>query len=165
MPGEERKRKTAAQRPICVVFALSLVLFGCTPIGWVRVSVNEPLTPDKVDFIVPGKTRWEDVIRRLGAPDEIDEVQRKIIADYFFYDGRDFWVDLGQPLNYFVQTQNIPHNFTLGGREIGVNTFEVAFDSSKIVQYACFVRGKEAARYVFWPLHAPDAENRPSLCR
>ena len=53
------------------IVAAGLAVAACGPVGWTRVTVNHPLNAGEVKFIVPGETKWDEVISRLGAPGEL----------------------------------------------------------------------------------------------
>ncbi|MGD9727102.1 MAG: hypothetical protein AB7V39_12005, partial [Nitrospiraceae bacterium] len=76
---------------------LCLTLGGCIrgPIAWQRMSVNFPINPDDVGFIVKGRTTLAEVAERLGAPDELLDLQSGAVATYHFSDGKYFRVDWG----------------------------------------------------------------------
>jgi hypothetical protein len=131
-------------------------LGGCGgPIGWVRVTVNHPLQPQDVAFIVPRHTRWDEVTRRLGAPDQIVRTADGVAMDYRSSDGKSFRVNFGWPLGFVAPVSYAPHDFTLSGQGIGSHTFEVAFDAQDVVVYAAFVPGAPASKYRLWPFSSP----------
>lgn len=131
---------------------LAIALGGCGPIGWTRVTVNRPLQSADVAFIVPQRTTFDEVMARLGAPDEIvRSAGDGLAAHYTASDSRSFGVNLGWPLRFVAPVSFVPHQFTLSGRGIGSKSFEVAFDARGIVTYAAFLPGASAARYRFWP--------------
>jgi hypothetical protein len=150
MPGSRSPRLTGA------ILAIGLNLAGCGPIGWVRVTINQPLNAQQVAFIVPGKTTWGEVTARLGAPDRLAEAYAGLIADYLYADTRYFRIDPGWPLGFVTPVSYAPHSFALSVEGIGIRTFEVAFDSREVVQYADFRRGEAASEYRFSPFESPS---------
>lgn len=139
-----------------------LLLAGCGPVGWTRVTVNRPLKPGDVAFIVPRKTTFTEVTRRLGVPDDIERgLRRGIIAEYVSSDSRSFSVNFGWPLNFIGPVSEVPHSFVLGGRGIGTHTFEVSFDRDDVVVYAGFLPGAPASQYRVWPFGSPSVSHAP----
>jgi hypothetical protein len=138
------------------VVAAGLGLAGCGPIGWVRVTLNHPLDPNAVAFIVPGKTNWDEVTSRLGAPDRLAAVGDGTVADYLYSDGKSFQVNFGWPLGFVAAASYAPHDLTLGGQGIGVHSYQVAFDERGVVRYADFRREEPASQYRLWPFEIPN---------
>jgi len=133
------------------IVAAGLTLAACGPVGWTRVTVNRPLNAGEVKFIVPGETKWDEVMSRLGAPDELAGTRAGTVADYYYSDSRSFRINFTWPLSFFLPTAHLPHSLVLGGQGIGTNDFQVAFDTTGVVQYAAFRRGEAASRYRLWP--------------
>ena len=129
---------------------------GCGPIGWVRVTINHRLDAQEVAFIVPGKTTWSEVTARLGAPDRLAEAHDGLIADYLYSDTRYFRIDPGWPLGFVTPVSYAPHSFALSDEGIGIQTFQVAFNSREVVQYADFRRAEAASEYRFSPFESPS---------
>lgn len=146
-----------SQSPLVAAAILATVLSaGCGPIGWVRVTVNHPLDPHDVAFIVPGRTTWAEVTSQLGAPNRLAAAGDGLVADYFNSDGKSFNINPGWPLGFFGPASYAPHSLVLGGQGVGNHTFQVAVDARGIVQYAEFRRGETAAQYRLWPFAGPS---------
>jgi hypothetical protein len=150
MPGSRSPRLTGA------ILAIGLNLAGRGPIGWVRVTINQPMNAQQVGFIVPGKTTWGEITARLGAPDRLASAHDVLTADYLYSDTRYFRIDPGWPLGFVTPVFYAPHSFALSVEGIGIRTFEVAFDSLDVVQYAGFRRGEAASEYSFSPFESPS---------
>jgi len=150
MPGSRSPRRTGA------VLAIGLSLAGCGPIGWVRVTINQPLDAQQVAFIVPGKTTWDEVTGRLGAPDRLVSRDGGLIADYEYSDGKYFRINPGWPLGFITPVSYAPHDLGLSVEGIGIETFQVSFDSRQVVQYAGFGRNKGASQYRLSPFESPS---------
>ncbi len=134
--------------------ALTVVLpvAGCGgPVTWTRVTVNRPLDAQDVAFIAPGETKWDDVVKRLGVPNNLVGEPDGVVADYYFYDGKRFDVDFGWPLNFVPPASYAPHSFDLGGSGIGVDTFQVGFDAKGTVRHAGFSHAVRASKFILWP--------------
>ena len=142
-PHRHRRWAIAALASLCVA--------GCDPISWTRVTLNHPLKADDVAFIVPGRTKLDEVVARLGAPDELVEAKDGFAANYLYRDAKYFRVNLGWPLGFVSPTAYLPHDFVLERSASGADKFQVAFDERAVVRYAGFFRGAEAAKYKAWP--------------
>jgi len=148
--------RSRSRRVADAIVALALSVAGCGPIGWVRVTVNRPLDAREVAFIVPGTTTWDEVTGRLGAPDRLAEAQDGLIADYLYSDTRYFRIDPGWPLGFITPVSYAPHSFALSVEGVGIETFQVAFDSRQVVQYAGFRRGEAGSQYRLTPFESPS---------
>src|SRR5512134_1576935 len=69
--------------PVLLTTVIGIVVGGCNV---TRVTLNTPLTPDDVAFIIPGQTTLSDVVTRLGTPDSITDTRTGAIATYRFLD-------------------------------------------------------------------------------
>lgn len=118
----------------------ALALTGCGPISWTRVTLNRPLQPKDVAFIKPGETNLNEVIERLGAPNELSAAPDGMVANYYYYDSRRFDVDFGWPAGFFLPAgaSAAPHQMEFTNAGIRANTFEVAFDSGGVVEHDGF---------------------------
>jgi hypothetical protein len=133
---------------------MALCLAGCDAISWTRVTINHPLKSDEVAFIVPGRTSLDEVVARLGAPDQLVGTHNGFAMNYLYRDAKYFRVNLGYPLDYVSPTSYLPHDFVLARSASGADTFQVAFDARAVVQYAGFFRGAAGADYNPWPFDA-----------
>jgi hypothetical protein len=141
-----------------VLIGGGLGLGGCRgPIGWTRVTVNQPLRPQDVAFIVPRQTTWDEVTARLGAPDQLVRTGDGLALNYVSSDGKSFGVNFGWPLGFITPISYVPHDFRLGGQGVGSRTFQVAFDAHDIVVYARFLPGAPASQYRVWPFGGPGS--------
>jgi len=143
--------------PVSLILALGLGLTGCGPIAWTRVTINRPIKPRDVAFIVPGRTKWDEVMQNLGAPNELVKAPDDgVVAHYYYWDSKRFGFDLGWPLGFFLPpgASEAPHEMDFGNSGIGMDTFEVAFDGSGIVQYDGFSHANAAARFKGLPFES-----------
>ncbi len=143
-----------AARAYCAAFAILVLAFNsaaCGPVGWTRLTVNRPLKPQDVAFITPGRTTWNEVIEKLGVPNQLLGIPDGMVANYYYFDGKDFSVDLGWPLNFVGPLSFAPHSMTLRNAALGMDKFEVAFDSKGVVTYAAFSHRLGVSQYKAWP--------------
>lgn len=138
-------------RTATVLGAIGLSLASCTPISWTRVTINHPLRPADVAFVKPGKSTWNDVMSRLGAPNDLVPTASGVVANYYYYDGKHFGIDFGYPLNFVGPLSYAPHSMILRNLGVGTNQFQVAFDTNGIVQYDSFSHAASAAKFKLWP--------------
>src|SRR5579875_3590407 len=136
------------------ILAASLFVSGCGPVGWTRVTLNRKLTPQNVAFIHPGTTKWDTVIKELGAPSELEGTGSGILANYFYYDDRNFSADFGWPLNFFPPASYAPHSMEFRNGAMAVDTFQVAFDKRGVVRYDGFVQRARNFEFRFWPFQS-----------
>ena len=130
--------------------AAGLSAAGCDPISWTRLTLNHPLKAEEVGFIVPGSTRLDEVVARLGAPDQLIGTRGGMAANYLYEDAKYFRVNFGWPLGFVSPIAYAPHDLVVANNALSADTFQVAFDARGVVQYAGFFRGA-AARYKAWP--------------
>jgi hypothetical protein len=141
-----------SRRRCCALAILAgLGVAGCDLISWTRVTLNHPLEADDVAFILPGRTSLDEVVARLGAPDQLIGTRDGFAANYLYRDAKYFRVNLGYPLGFVSPTAYLPHDFALARSASGADTFQVAFDARAVVQYAGFFRGAAGAQYKAWP--------------
>jgi hypothetical protein len=143
MSGLRRRFALAALAALC--------LAGCDPISWTRVTLNQPLAARDVAFIVPGRTRLDEVVARLGAPDQLVPAQDGFAVNYLYRDAKYFRVNFGWPLGFVSPTAYLPHDLVLENSASGADRFQVAVDSRSVVRYVGFFRGAAAAQYKAWP--------------
>ena len=133
------------------LWLLAAALSGCMrgPIMWQRVALNQPITHDQVTFIQEGKTRLPDVAVELGAPDEILQIKKRLVARYHFSDGKSFRVDFGWGLRFLIPFYS--PDLVLGGGGSGTDVFEVACDSLLVVQEKSFAFHVNSSQFRLWP--------------
>ncbi|MFZ0887893.1 MAG: hypothetical protein WA005_05520 [Candidatus Binataceae bacterium] len=143
-----------------LILAIGLGLTGCGPIAWTRVTINRPLKPTDVAFIVPGRTKWDEVTKTLGAPNDLVKAPGGgVVADYYYSDSKRFGVNLGWPLGFFPPASYAPHNMDFVNSGTGMDTFQVAFDAGGTVQYDGFSSTAPAARFKASPFEGSPVGN------
>jgi hypothetical protein len=133
---------------VCVLLA---GLFGCTrgPVAWQRLSLNEPIASSDVAFIVDGVTRLDEVVDRLGPPDEMRPAGELVVARYHFTDGKYFRADFGWGLRFLMPFAT-PEG-VLGGGGFGTDIFQIACDSRWVVQEHTFAWHTNSSTFRLWP--------------
>jgi hypothetical protein len=132
-----------------LIVAMGLALAGCTPISWTRVTLNRPLRAEDVAFITPRETKWNEVVEKLGAPNELKGTPSGMLATYYYYDGKRFDVDFGWIAGFFLPpgVSMAPHEIDFNTEGVGENTFQVSFDTAGTVQYDGFSNSAAASRF------------------
>ena len=135
-------------------FALVLALTalsGCMrgPVMWQRLTLNQPIMQEQVNFIKKGETQLSDVAKELGAPDEILNLKNRLVARYHFTDTRYFRVDFGWGLRFVIPYYS--PDLVLGGGGAATDVFEVACDPQLIVQETSFAFHQNSSRFKLWP--------------
>lgn len=129
-----------------VPFALCLFVFSSC--SFQRTAINDPITPEKIQFMRRGETTMAMVLTELGAPQEITSDGQYNIFRYSYQISKSFRFNPGLLLRLFSPV-SVPISTTAGnaGRDI----FEVAFDREGIVQdFTFWLRSPEVA-FNPWP--------------
>lgn len=147
---------TLRRRIALAICVLVIGSSGCLrgPLSWQRVTLNQPISQDDVAFVVDGTTTLNDVVGRLGAPDEIRPGNGVIVARYHFTDGRYFRADYGWGLRFLLPF--LAPDLVLGGGGLGTDIFQVICDSRWVVQEHAFARHANSSEFRPWPFdHSP----------
>jgi len=134
-------------------FRLALVFFviigmasgGC---NFVRITLNTPLTPDDVAFIVPGQTTLNEVIGKLGAPDSLTDSTTGIVATYRFLDMKYSRVNFGWLLKPWSP---VDPDLIMSRTGFGTDAFQVFYDANGIVTQHSFLRHLTQPKFNAYP--------------
>ena len=129
---------------ICLAFML---LTGCGPMTWQRLTVNQPITKDQVTFIQAGSTHLSEVAKELGSPDEILNLHNRVVARYHFVDTKYFRINFGWGLRFVIPYYT--PDLVLSGGGAGTDVFDVTCDSTLVVQETSFAFHKSSSRFLF----------------
>ena len=88
---------------------------------WQRLTLNQPIVGEQVDFIKKVKLHCLR-LRRRGAPDEILNLENRLVARYHFIDTRYLRVDFGWGLRFVIPYYS--PDLVLGGGGAASNVFE-----------------------------------------
>lgn len=131
----------------CLVGMLCLaILAGCS---LRRVVVNEVISPQRVTFIQLGGTTMQQVVARLGVPNEIVESEFGLATVYEWSDTKSSGVDFG-----FIGRAFSPYSpsMTLARTGIDKEEFHVYYDAQGIVRTFAFTRHEGVVPVLwFWP--------------
>lgn len=117
-----------------LLFLVGMASGGC---NFVRISLNTPLTPEDVAFIIPGQTTLADVIGKLGSPDSITDSTKGVVATYRFLDMKYSRVNFG----WLVKPWSpIDPDLIMSRTGFGTDAFQVLYDSEGVVTHHSFLR-------------------------
>jgi hypothetical protein len=119
--------------PLLIVLLAAL----CSACNVVRFTLNTPLTPEDVAFIVPGQTTLPDVIERLGSPDSINNSNTGIVSVYRFLDMKYARVNFGWLARPWSP---VDPDLIFSRTGFGTDAFQVFYDSNGVVIQHSFLR-------------------------
>jgi hypothetical protein len=103
----------------------------------VRITLNTPLTPDDVAFIVPGQTTLPEVVDRLGSPDSINNSNTGMVSIYRFLDMKYARVNFGWIARFWSP---VDPDLIFSRTGFGTDALQVFYDSNGIVIDHSFLR-------------------------
>lgn len=120
-------------------FVLAVVLcLSSTACNVVRVTLNTPLTPEQVAFIVPGQTTMTEVVTKLGTPDTISDAETGVVATYRFLDLKYSRVNFGWLAKPWTP---VDPDLILSRTGLGFDEFQVFCNRDWVVVHQGFQRG------------------------
>ncbi|MCA9420402.1 MAG: hypothetical protein KC592_05255 [Nitrospira sp.] len=128
---------------LCLLLLLSLS--GC---DFRRVVVNDPLVIDSLDGLVPGKSTIQDVAKKLGAPDEIEEGAGGMVFRYRFGDSKTMRVNFGWIFRVFFP---IAPSMNLGRGEGVTYVLHVALRPDLTFDHSVIQPQPDIPHFGFWP--------------
>ena len=132
-------------RGLATVLCL-LVLAGCS---LRRVVVNDVISPQGVTFIQSGSTTMQQVVARLGVPNEIVESEFGLATVYEWSDTKSSAVDFGFLARWFSPYSP---SMTLARTGIDKEEFHVYYDTQGVVRTVAFTRHEGVVPVLwFWP--------------
>lgn len=118
-----------------ILFVLISVLFsGCNV---VRITLNTPLTPDDVAFIVPGHTTLLEVVDKLGSPDSINNSSAGMVSMHRFLDMKYARINFGWLAKPWSP---VDPDLVFSRTGFGTDAFQVFYDSNGVVLQHSFLR-------------------------
>jgi hypothetical protein len=113
------------------------------------LSVNDPIKPEDVTFITPGKTTLVEVIAKLGTPDEMIGLDDAgAVVSYHFLDAKYARINYGWPLQFVAP---VSVDMILAGGGLATDVFQVAFDSQWVARQQAFTKHLRGSQYRLWP--------------
>jgi outer membrane protein assembly factor BamE (lipoprotein component of BamABCDE complex) len=130
-----------------IVAALCVVLLaGCS---LRRVVVNDVISPQGVTFIQSGSTTMQQVVSRLGVPQEIYESEFGMATVYEWSDTKSSAIDFGYIVRAFSPYSP---SMTLARTGIDKEEFHVYYDTQGVVRTIAFTRHEGVVPVLwFWP--------------
>ena len=119
--------------------SLLIVLIAalCSACNVVRFTLNTPLTPADVAFIIPGQTTLPEVVDRLGSPDSINNSNEGIVSIYRFLDMKYARVNFGWLARPWSP---VDPDLIFSRTGFGTDAFQVFYDSKGVVIQHSFLR-------------------------
>ena len=121
------------------------VFTGC---DFRRVVVNDPLVSELVEELVPGKSPVQEVVQKLGAPDDITEGATGIILRYRYGDTKTLRVNFGWIVRVFFP---LAPPMNLGRGEGVTHILHVALNSDLTFDHSVVQSPPESPHFWFWP--------------
>jgi len=109
-----------------------------------RITINNPLTPNDVAFIEPGKTTFGDVLATLGTPDALSDSNEGIVATYRFMDLKYSRVNFGWVFRFWSP---VDPDLVISRTGVGSDAFEVFYDPQGIVSHHAFLHRDAGPRF------------------
>ncbi len=132
---------------VCAVLlaAMCLSTVGC---NIVRVTLNTPLSPEDVAFIVPGRTTFAEVTEKLGSPDSLADSSMGVVATYRFLDVKYSRINFG----WLVKPWSpVDPDLIISRTGLGTDAFEVFYDPNGVVSHHSFLRHLVSPRFNPYP--------------
>ena len=131
--------------PVLLSTVMCVTLLGCNV---ARVTLNTPITPNDVAFIVPGQTTLADVIAKLGTPDSIAESHAGVVATFRFLDMKYSRINFGWLLKPFSPVDT---DLVISRTGFGTDALELLCDSNWVVTHQSFLRRLSGPRFNPYP--------------
>lgn len=125
-----------------------LLLFSLSGCDFRRVVVNDPLVVDSLDELVPGKSTIQDVTKKLGAPDEIEEGAGGMVFRYRYGDSKTMRVNFGWILRVFFP---VAPSMNLGRGEGVTYLLHVALRPDLTFDHSVIQLPPDTPHFWFWP--------------
>jgi hypothetical protein len=113
------------------------------------VTLNQPLSPQDVSFVVNGKTSLSEVVEKLGAPNQMLSSSGGIVARYQFTDGKYFRVDFGWGLRFLIPFYS--PELVLGGGGMSIDVLQLTYNDQWVVQDHGFAFHSRSSEFRVWP--------------
>ncbi|HEU4686263.1 MAG TPA: hypothetical protein VFS39_17275 [Nitrospira sp.] len=128
--------------------ALLLALTVLPACNVVRITLNKPLSPEHVSFIVPGQTTFSEVVASLGAPDALTESASGFVATYRFLDLKYSRVNFGWLLRPWSP---VDPDLVISRTGLGTEALQVVYNADGIVTQHGFLRHLSGPRFNPYP--------------
>lgn len=113
-----------------------------------RVVFNDPITTRDVEFVRPGETTLQEVVERIGTPENIVADTDQLVADFQWSTTRSASLNLGY---LFRLISPVSPPLTLSGTGINIEHVQFFCDKNLVVQSYVFGKADQHALIEFWP--------------
>ncbi|MDH5668144.1 MAG: hypothetical protein OEY86_09055 [Nitrospira sp.] len=124
---------------------LNVILVGC---GVRRVDFNTPIHAQGVEFIRPGETTLQQVVERLGGPEDLNLVSDEVLAEFRWSTTRSASLNLGYLFRFISP---VSPSMTMSGTGINIERLLITCDKQLVVRSYAFGKAEEHAFFEFWP--------------
>ena len=135
--------------PKIIAFFLLIIIgplsSGCNVM---RITLNTPITPKDVAFIVPGQTTLPEVVERLGSPDSLNNTSTGIVSIYRFLDMKYARVNLGWIARFWSP---VDPDLIFSRTGFGTDALQVFYDSNGVVIEHSFLRHLKELPFHHYP--------------
>jgi len=128
-----------------ILLLLSVATLGCAVR---RVDFNDPIKPEGLVFIQPGGTTLQQVVDRLGGPEDLSITSQQVLAEFRWSTTRSASLNLGY-LFRFVSP--VSPSMTMSGTGINIERLLITCDERLVVRSYAFGKADEHAFFEFWP--------------
>ncbi len=131
-------------------FCIGMVLIALWGTGcdFRRVVVNEPISPEILQRLNPGEDSLNDIVQALGAPDEIDEMNKGMVLRYRYGDSKTMRVNFGWLFRIFLPV--VP-SLNLGRGEGVTQVLHIAMNGDGTFDHYFVQDPPSPPRFWFWP--------------
>jgi hypothetical protein len=131
-------------------FCIGMVLIALWGTGcdFRRVVVNEPISPEILHRLNPGEDSLNDIVQALGAPDEIDEMNKGMVLRYRYGDSKTMRVNFGWLFRIFLPV--VP-SLNLGRGEGVTQVLHIAMNGDGTFDHYFVQDPPSPPRFWFWP--------------
>ena len=130
------------------VIGVMLIAQWGTGCDFRRVVVNHPISPETLQKLNPGENSLNDIVKVLGAPDEIDAKTRGMVLRYRYGDSKTMRVNFGWLFRIFLP---VAPSMNLGRGERATQVLHIAMNEAGTFDHY-FVQDPPAPpQFWFWP--------------
>jgi len=131
-------------------FCIGMVLIALWGTGcdFRRVVVNEPISPKILQRLNPGEDSLNDIVQALGAPDEINEMNKGMVLRYRYGDSKTMRVNFGWLFRIFLPV--VP-SLNLGRGEGVTQVLHIAMNGDGTFDHYFVQDPPSPPRFWFWP--------------
>lgn len=129
---------------------IGILLIACVVTGcdFRRVVVNDPLIAESLERLVPGKSTVQDVVQKLGAPDDIDGKSTGMVFRYRYGDSKLMRLNFGWLFRIVLP---IVPSMNLGRGEGVTQVLHIAMKENGVFDHYIIQDPPAPPRFWFWP--------------